>query len=279
MSVHSADTLAALFKQLNCKSIVYNKAYYKLTASVAGAVLLSHLAYLYSEVFGGEEFYQSDAQLMDSLGFSLKTLRNAKESIKLFVTATKRGIPAKNHWVVHEEIIIQELLKLPPPQKRGTPPGNTSHAEKGTTGDAEKGTTGDAEKGMSNNKELQKNKELKNNNSVVDKKLLNDALTAGINEGQLRELILAHGEAQVSIHLEQLLKAKKVSTPIAWLTYAIKHNIAPSAPTDALVAPKSPTSGLWDENKYKAACKEAEALCDPNDWREKLISATMAGRV
>lgn len=150
------DKLKALFKQLNSKNIVYNKVYYRLTKSVLGAVLLSHLSYLHSECFGGREFYQSDNQLMDSLGFSEKTLRTAKSHISKFVITTKRGLPAKNHWVVLEDVIIQAMLKLDTDKP--------SHAENGTTVAAENGTTGAAENGPSNNKELQRIKNIKINN-------------------------------------------------------------------------------------------------------------------
>lgn len=149
------DQLKTLFKQLNSKNIVYNKAYYKLLGSVQGAVLLSHLLYLSSEVFNSSEFYQTDAQLSESLGFSEKTLRTAKSKIKKYVTVTKRGLPAKNHWLVDEELIINDLLNL----------NNvvTSHAENGCTGSGQKGVTVAAEKGGTNNKELHNNKDLKMN--------------------------------------------------------------------------------------------------------------------
>jgi len=140
---------------MNSKNIVYNKCYYKLTGSVQGAVLLSHLLYLSSEVFNSAEFYQTDAQLSSTLGFSAKTLRTAKSKIKKYVTITKKGLPAKNHWLVDENLIINELLSLDC--------GVSSSAEKGSTVAAEKGSTVAAEKGSTNNKELHNNKDLKMN--------------------------------------------------------------------------------------------------------------------
>lgn len=276
MSIGSADQLQALFKQLNCKSIVYNKAYYKLTDCIPGAILLSHLSYLFSEVFGGQEFYQSDEQLKQSLGFSDRTLRTAKDSTKKYLISTKRGVPAKNHWRVAAQLIITDLLALPPPSSSKVV--RTSHVENDRTVAVENDTTGDVENDSSNNKELQKNKELKNNSKVVvAEKIMKKALSLGITERQISTLIATHGEQKVIPQLDRLAEAKGVSTPIAWLTYAIKENIAPMATTGGLKIPSPAPMALasheaWDENKYKANCRELEQLSDPNDWRNKLFT-------
>ena len=102
----------ALFQAMSSKNIVYNKAYYKLTGSLSGAVLLSHMCYLYSEVFGGKEFFQTDDQIYETLGFSERTLRTAKSHTKKYLTARKVGAPAKNHWTVDVDALTDGLVSL-----------------------------------------------------------------------------------------------------------------------------------------------------------------------
>lgn len=263
----TAMQLKALFKQLNSKNIVYNKAYYKLTDSVPGAVLLSHLAYLFSDVFGGKEFYQTDSQLMDSLGFSDRTLRTAKDSIKKYVTSVKKGYPPKNYWCVNEELLIEDLLALPASVRRPVGVENVPINE-----DENVPTVG-VENVPTKNEE-NKNEDLKNNsNSVVGEKILKQAAELGITAEQIHSLVDDFGGERVKRHFISLMMAKGVKSPIAWLTRAIKDNYPAREAFTAIIS--SVAAQPWDEMRYRRDCREREKLSDPNDWREEMLQSRL----
>jgi len=146
---------------MSSKNIVYNKAYYKLTGSLSGAVLLSHMCYLYSEVFGGKEFFQTDDQIYETLGFSERTLRTAKSHTKKYLTARKVGAPAKNHWTVDVDALTDGLVSLQCVK--------ASSVETVMTGSVETVMTRHVETVTCKKKELKK-KELKKKELIYDHK-------------------------------------------------------------------------------------------------------------
>jgi len=101
-----------LFMALNNNNRVYNKAYYKLTGSLPAAILLSHMCFLYSEAFDCKEFFQSDRQISETLGFSDRTLRTAKSHAKKYLTSHMVGLPSRNKWTLHEDELIGALASL-----------------------------------------------------------------------------------------------------------------------------------------------------------------------
>jgi hypothetical protein len=268
----SYQNLQELFRQLNSKNIVYNKAYYKLTGSVQGAVLLSHLTYLFSEIFVGKEFYQSDAQLQQSLGFSERTLRTAKDSCKRYVTAVKRGVPAKNHWVVHEHVIIGDLLE----------PGHvrTSPDENVMTGRDENVSTGGDENVPTKNKE--NNKDLKINSSKAAAPLVDELISSSaVPPHIIAELIGAHGEEKVLGQLKNMKTRFNISNPAGWLRRAIEENYvevplaAPKLTPDNL---SPPSYDLWSEEHQKKFNAEREKLAAKDDWRDSALKQHIAKR-
>ena len=260
--------LKDLFRSLNSKNIVYNKAYYRVTGSVQGAILLSHLSYLYSEVFGAKEFYQSDAQLMESLGFSERTLRTAKDSTKKYAIATKRGVPAKNHWIINEDLLIEDLVS--------SPVVKTSHVENVRTVDVENVTC--------KNKELLRSKENKNinNNSVVVEKVDEELLKrirhlaeiGRIPANELQKILDIHNLDQVHKYLAALTGSRNIKDPVKWLNAALRNQY--NCETNVVPICNPASFEEWSPQKYAQSCKEAAKMSDPNDWREKELQAHLA---
>ena len=274
----SNSKLRDLFRSLNSKNIVYNKAYYKVTGSVQGAILLSHLSYLYSEVFGGNEFYQSDAQLMDSLGFTERNLRTAKDSTKKYATSTMKGAPAKNHWVINEDALIEDLVSILCVKPSFVENDKPSFVENVRAGPVENDTS------TFNNKELQRSKENKNlnNNNVVVEKIDEELLkrirhlaeVGNIPKIELQKILDVYDLDKVHKHLVGLTSSRNIKDPVKWINAALRKGYEHESNVFPICSPASHEE--WSPQKYEQSCKEAAKMSDPNDWREKLVQAQLA---
>ncbi len=270
-----SSDLKKLFKELNAKNIYYNRAYYRLTGSLSGSILLSHLAHLYSEHFHSTEFYQSNEQLKESLGFSNKTLRNAKNAIRRYIVVTKKGLPAKNHWVILDDILIEDLLNL---------------SRSGTSSSAQKGTTVAAEKGTTNKKEATTNKKLKNINNIcastddlegyITKKEIDAAFERlweyyPVKKGKQRALgaFLKRAYGKSRVEVESLTKTiwdgiVGMLQEDRWLKEAVQHE------KFKIFVPDLPHGSTW----FVQARWEDERETDPSIFLEKLRAKHKGGR-
>lgn len=115
--------------------------------------------------------------------------------------------------------------------------------------------------------------ESKNNNSVVDEKMIKKALKVGISEIQLEYLIKHNKADKVMFQLEALSNTKGVVNPIGWLTEAVKRDYAPHKANTAVLAP--PAYEMWDEKKYRQECLEREKLIDPNHWADQMLNSSL----
>lgn len=88
----------------------------KITGSYEASALLTRAIY-WQEIKGGE-FYKTNDEWMEELGLSEWALRTAKEKISKFITITRRGIPAKNYYLVDMEKVAEELAKINNSEKR-----------------------------------------------------------------------------------------------------------------------------------------------------------------
>ena len=134
-------------------------------------LLLQHFIDLQYKVFGGKEFYQQQERIQEELGISE---RQVKQTIKFlldegFISVEKKGIPAKNYYLISEVKIKSVVSSLQSNQSGQTElTGNiklTSQRKELNKKEKEKELT---------RKELSK-KEL--NTSILDEnslKLLND---------------------------------------------------------------------------------------------------------
>jgi hypothetical protein len=76
-------------------------------------LLLQHFIDLQTKVFGGKEFYQSYSQIEDELCFTEHTIKQSIKKLneKNVISVTKKGMPAKNYYLV-DLTRVEELLSL-----------------------------------------------------------------------------------------------------------------------------------------------------------------------
>lgn len=292
-----AKDIYKLFKEMNSKTITYNKSYYRLTKSTEGAILLSHLTYLYSDVFNSDEFYQTDSQLRETLGWSERTLKTAKSKIKPFVTVTKKGMPAKNHWQINIDKIISELLLLKEEitqesaagpvvassdKKESTAkkavPVLTGQDENVLTGQDENVRTGRDENVLTNNKELNK-QHLTNNNKgssvvVFTEEIINEAAKVGVNFDRetVGKLLDRYPAYSVMEKIELLKQTPGIKNPTAWLRDAIRKNYM--APHKAEERPRAEVE-LWTPELQAHRNSLVQGEKEAN-WREKELAKYLA---
>lgn len=77
-------------------------------------LVLQHFIDLQYKVFGGKEFYQQQDRIQDELGISE---RQVKQTISFllnegFISVEKKGIPAKNYYLISEDKITSVVRSL-----------------------------------------------------------------------------------------------------------------------------------------------------------------------
>jgi len=105
--------IKSLLLTFNQKPIAYHKAYTQITGKLTAGVMLSQLMYWWSSV-NGREFYKTDDELREETGLSKEEIKSAKKTLvsKGFITYKLKGIPAKTHYIINIEKIINELTSL-----------------------------------------------------------------------------------------------------------------------------------------------------------------------
>jgi hypothetical protein len=122
---------------------------------------------------------------------------------------------------------------------------------------------------------------IKNNNVVVDEKMLKLAEQANVTSTELDQLMTNFQPDQIAMQLKHLAKQKNISNPAGWMVTALSKcfKVVPTHTTEATSynpQPLNPASHeLWTEQKYKRTCEEALKMSDPNDWREQMLSTTL----
>jgi hypothetical protein len=77
-------------------------------------LVLQHFIDLQYKLFGGKEFYQQQDRIQDELGISE---RQVKQTISFllnegFISVEKKGIPAKNYYLISEDKITSVVRSL-----------------------------------------------------------------------------------------------------------------------------------------------------------------------
>jgi len=118
-------------------------------------ILLMELIFC-SIKYGEPEFYESVEKLDKILGVGADARRSAMKILvdQDLISVVKKGQPARYFYKIHKRQIVLLLLQMP----------STSDAGGGSTGDAVGGSTSDPGDGTTYNKNINKNKEIKNNN-------------------------------------------------------------------------------------------------------------------
>lgn len=99
-----------LAKFLLDKHIAVSPALIKLTGSYSGAILLSQI--IYWETTMGREFWKTNEEWQKELFMSEQVLETAKKKIAKYITIEKKGMPAKNHYTVNWEKLIEDAEKM-----------------------------------------------------------------------------------------------------------------------------------------------------------------------
>ena len=144
-----------LLKKMNERPVAYQPIYAKITGSVTAGILLSQILYWWSAM-EEEEFYKTDESWCKELSFGLKELKGAKEKIKKtgIVEIERKGNPAKTHYLVNEEMLINLITSCAKRDELVVPKGHNKLCQKVTTILYTENTT-DTKTENSNSKELQ----------------------------------------------------------------------------------------------------------------------------
>jgi len=102
------------------KKILGNNAHWTINKELAkdigldATILLQHFIDLQYSFFEDGGFYQQQHRLVEDLPLTIDYLRKATKVLidKGFITVVKRGVPAKNHYTVHEDKILQYLSDI-----------------------------------------------------------------------------------------------------------------------------------------------------------------------
>lgn len=93
-----------------------NKKLAKYLGSNDAALILSHLIYLQETFFQGKEFYQQQERIMEECNVTVTVLRTAIKLLKdkKVLSVTKKGIPAKNYYLVSLDMIAEVMSTTDP---------------------------------------------------------------------------------------------------------------------------------------------------------------------
>ena len=150
-----------------------NKTVAKHLGNNDAALLLSHLVDLQEKLFGGKEFFQQQDRMIEECNLTKYSLRVCIELLveKGLLTVEKKGLPAKNHYKVNLEAILEifEHVTTSGAQK-GTTSDNTPSASHLTTSSGpQMGTTSATQ--MDTTKKRINKKSLEIENKVIDRAL------------------------------------------------------------------------------------------------------------
>jgi predicted DNA-binding transcriptional regulator len=110
--------MESIIKQLTSSSYwTLNKDLCR-TIGLQNTLLLQHFIDLQYKVFGGKQFYQQQERIQEELGISE---RQVKQTISFllkegFISVDKKGIPAKNYYLINENKITQLVSSNQPNQ-------------------------------------------------------------------------------------------------------------------------------------------------------------------
>lgn len=243
-------------------------AYHKTLAKVVGvdeAILFGELCSM-SNLYG-YEFFCEQSKLMNDTCLTEYRVRNALKNLQKanLVSIKKKGLPAKNHYVLNED----ELLKLLECQR-------TSAIKFDTTGDSKfNSTCNDNFDSTFNKNTNNKNTEIKNteNKKKERKKTGYDEILTTVADDELRELYLEYIKMRklnkspmtdraltLLINKVNKLEPNSISRQKQMLETAILNNWKSVYP----IKDENQNTGTYQKpNKNKDYC-----LPDPNDLDE-----------
>ncbi len=114
MSAQSSADLFKLFDKLVSKPYHINRFFVKIAGSITDGYLLTQLTYLYQRA-DYQPFSPRDQYLREKYDLGDKELRGARSRLKAkgLITTELKGLPAKLHYTVNTDRIMELALTLP----------------------------------------------------------------------------------------------------------------------------------------------------------------------
>src|SRR5690606_23033761 len=114
MSSYSSADLFKLFDKLISKPYHINRFFVKIAGSITDGYLLTQLTYLYQQA-DYQPFSPRDEYLREKYDFGDRELRGARSRLKKkgLISTTLKGVPAKLHYTINMDKIIELALELP----------------------------------------------------------------------------------------------------------------------------------------------------------------------
>lgn len=117
--------------------MAYYPDYRKITGTSNSAILLSQILYYQKnkEKAGQKEFYKTDSEFAEALGFSIKEFRTAKKALTEsgIVIVIKRGVPSTSYYSVDMDLFQKGLKSLTLGDRTLGPLGTNLPAAEGQT--------------------------------------------------------------------------------------------------------------------------------------------------
>jgi hypothetical protein len=90
--------------------ISYNSGFTKYLNNIAASLLINQLLYWWT-ITDGKEFYKTDEELYNELGINRQILHRARKILikKNWIKVEKKGIPAKNYYIINTEKIEKDI--------------------------------------------------------------------------------------------------------------------------------------------------------------------------
>lgn len=106
------DLARLLLRQFSKRQIAYHPVYRTITGSTTAGILLSQLMYWWDKM-DGNEFYKTDAELIEETAMTIDEIKGAKARLKSFefVSITRKGVPAKTYYSIDLDGLIQAIAQ------------------------------------------------------------------------------------------------------------------------------------------------------------------------
>lgn len=107
------EQMTQALRLLHQRPIAYYPAYAQLLGSVTSGVYLSQVMYWWAAA--GDDFYKTDAEMIQETYLSAGEIRTAKKQIKAMgcVAIKAKGVPPVTHYTVNIEQLFEKLASLP----------------------------------------------------------------------------------------------------------------------------------------------------------------------
>ena len=104
-------------KKQNANNVFGNEAYWIVNKKMAMkygiefTLIFQHLFDLQKNIFGNKEFFQQQWRISEHINLSERTVHNIIKKLEAegFLQRTKKGMPAKNYYLINESFLLEFL--------------------------------------------------------------------------------------------------------------------------------------------------------------------------